>query len=91
MIDMLANKTTDYTYDALDRLTRARTYPTSATVPDETSTCVADARLACYEYTIDDAGNRTSRIRDGSKTQWRCATSPPCWKRRDAATRPGRC
>jgi len=66
MIDVLAAKTTRYQYDALDRLSRARTYPTSATAPDDLSTCAADARLACYEYTIDATGNRTQRTVTGS-------------------------
>jgi len=66
MIDVLANTTTRYQYDALDRLSRARTYTTGTTAPADSSTCATDARLACYEYALDAAGNRTQRTVTGS-------------------------
>jgi YD repeat-containing protein len=66
VIDVLALKTTRYQYDALDRLTRARTYTTGTTAPADSSTCAADARLACYEYGLDASGNRTQRTVTGS-------------------------
>lgn len=66
MVDVLAAKTTRYQYDDLDRLARARTYTTGTTAPALSSTCAADGRLACYEYDLDAAGNRTQRSVTGS-------------------------
>ena len=66
MIDVLAGKTTRYQYDDLDRLTRARTYTTATTAPADSSSCASDPRLACYEYGLDAAGNRTQRTVTGS-------------------------
>ncbi len=65
-VDMLAGKTTRYSYDELDRLRRARTYTTGTTAPADTSDCASDPRLACYEYGLDAAGNRTQRTVTGS-------------------------
>ena len=66
MIDVLAGKTTRYEYDPLDRLVRARTYTTGSSAPAEGSPCAVDPRLACYEYGLDAAGNRTQRTVTGS-------------------------
>lgn len=65
-IDKVTGRSTQYQYDGQDRLFQARTYTTGGPVPSLSDPCATNGALACFEYAMDAASNRTSKTITGS-------------------------